>query len=328
MTMEFLETGYPEPSDEYLRPTEFFDYDKPVVADFAAKAIEGATSDKEKAIKAFYAVRDSVRYDPYRITDSARSYSASDVLETGAAYCIPKASLLTAVVRAAGIPSAIGLSDVTNQVPSHPLASPAPALKAKAAMSLSPPPPTVAAASEEAAAAVPHPTAAPTPPSPPSAVDVSPTSLATSVTPAAPATPASPSGLAPSDLAFYAAWKERLVAALKIEGNHMLGGKDAAIVCADANLDRAVPAIAFGAFHNSGQNCAGIERIYVEDGIYDEFTKRLVAATEALRSADDADVREIGPMCNQLQFDIVRDHIADAEAAGSHHYNWKYPHPY
>lgn len=95
-----------------------------------------------------------------------------------------------------------------------------------------------------------------------------------------------------------------------------LGGKDAAIVCADANLDRAVPAIAFGAFHNSGQNCAGIERIYVEDGIYDEFTKRLVAATEALRSADDADVREIGPMCNQLQFDIVRDHIADAEAAG------------
>ena len=116
MTMEFLETGYPEPSDEYLRPTEFFDYDKPVVADFAAKAIEGATSDKEKAIKAFYAVRDSVRYDPYRITDSARSYSASDVLETGAAYCIPKASLLTAVVRAAGIPSAIGLSDVTNHM--------------------------------------------------------------------------------------------------------------------------------------------------------------------------------------------------------------------
>ena len=66
--MEFLETGYPEPSDEYLRPTEFFDYDKPIVADFAAKAIEGATTDKEKAIKAFYAVRDSVRYDPYRIS--------------------------------------------------------------------------------------------------------------------------------------------------------------------------------------------------------------------------------------------------------------------
>ncbi len=95
-----------------------------------------------------------------------------------------------------------------------------------------------------------------------------------------------------------------------------LGGKDAAIVCADADLDRAIPALAFGAFHNSGQNCAGIERVFVEAPIYDEFTQRLVAATEALRTADDADVREIGPMCNQLQYDVVKDHVADAEAAG------------
>jgi acyl-CoA reductase-like NAD-dependent aldehyde dehydrogenase len=96
-----------------------------------------------------------------------------------------------------------------------------------------------------------------------------------------------------------------------------LGGKDAAIVCADANLDRAVPALAFGAFHNSGQNCAGIERIYVESAIYDEFTKRLVAATEALRSSGDQPaVREVGPMCNQLQFDIVLRHLAEAKEAG------------
>ena len=87
--MEFLETGYPEPTDEYLRPTPFLDFDKPVVAEFAAKAIDGAATDKEKAVQAFYAVRDSVRYDPYRITNRAEAYSASDVLETGAAYCIP-----------------------------------------------------------------------------------------------------------------------------------------------------------------------------------------------------------------------------------------------
>ena len=114
--MEFNETGFPEPTDEYLKPTPYFDFDNPAVADFTAKAVEGATTDREKAVKAFYAVRDSIRYDPYRITDRAGAYKASDVLETGAAYCIPKASLLTAVTRAAGIPTAIGLSDVTNHM--------------------------------------------------------------------------------------------------------------------------------------------------------------------------------------------------------------------
>ena len=53
--MEFLETGFPEPSDEYLKPTPYFDYDNPAVADFAAKAVDGAATDKEKAISAFYA---------------------------------------------------------------------------------------------------------------------------------------------------------------------------------------------------------------------------------------------------------------------------------
>jgi transglutaminase-like putative cysteine protease len=114
--MDFLETGYPEPTEQYLRPTPFLDYDKPNVSEFAKKAIYGATTDKEKAVQAFYAVRDTIRYDPYRITNKAAAYSASDVLEIGSAYCIPKASLLAAVTRAAGIPTAIGLSDVTNHM--------------------------------------------------------------------------------------------------------------------------------------------------------------------------------------------------------------------
>ena len=96
-----------------------------------------------------------------------------------------------------------------------------------------------------------------------------------------------------------------------------LGGKDAAIVCADANLDRAVPAIAFGAFHNSGQNCAGIERVYVEAPIYEEFSRRLVAATEQLRSGGAPDLQEVGPMCNQLQFDIVVEHLNEAKSRGA-----------
>lgn len=115
-TMEYLESGYPEPSEEYLKPTAYLDYDNPAVSEFAARAVDGATSDLDKAVKAFYAVRDAIRYDPYRITDSSKAYSASDVLETGAAYCIPKASLLAAVTRYAGIPTGIGLSDVTNHL--------------------------------------------------------------------------------------------------------------------------------------------------------------------------------------------------------------------
>ena len=114
--MEFLETGYPEPSDEYLKPTWFFDYDNPEGAAFAARGIEGATTDRDKAVKAFYAVRDEIRYDPYRISDDPEVYRASNVLSTGAAYCIPKASLLAAVTRYAGIPTGIGLSDVTNHL--------------------------------------------------------------------------------------------------------------------------------------------------------------------------------------------------------------------
>ena len=114
--MEFLKSGYPNETKTYLQPTPFFDFNTPIVAKFAAEAVKGASNEKERAIKAFYAVRDGVRYDPYRIVDDKNAYCASNVLEIGGAVCIPKASLLTAVARAVGIPSAIGLSDVTNHM--------------------------------------------------------------------------------------------------------------------------------------------------------------------------------------------------------------------
>ena len=77
--MEFLETGYPENTEAYLQTTQYFDFDNPLVAEFAEKAVHGANTDKEKAIKAFYAVRDGVRYDPYRIIDDPQAYTASEV---------------------------------------------------------------------------------------------------------------------------------------------------------------------------------------------------------------------------------------------------------
>jgi acyl-CoA reductase-like NAD-dependent aldehyde dehydrogenase len=96
-----------------------------------------------------------------------------------------------------------------------------------------------------------------------------------------------------------------------------LGGKDAAIVCSDANLERSARGIAWGAFHNSGQNCAAIERVYVEADIYDEFLARLADATSSLRTEGDAEVVEVGPLCTAQQFALVSAQLEQAIARGA-----------
>ena len=73
-------------------------------------------TDREVAVALFYAVRDRIRYDPYRITFDGNAYHASAVIEAGFGWCIPKAGVLAACARAVGIPSAIGLADVVNHL--------------------------------------------------------------------------------------------------------------------------------------------------------------------------------------------------------------------
>ncbi len=96
-----------------------------------------------------------------------------------------------------------------------------------------------------------------------------------------------------------------------------LGGKDAAIVCTDAALDRTAAGIAWGAFHNTGQNCAGIERVYVEDLVYDDFVAKLKEVTEGLRTSGDPATVEVGPLCNANQMRIVQEQLDAAVAAGA-----------
>jgi acyl-CoA reductase-like NAD-dependent aldehyde dehydrogenase len=96
-----------------------------------------------------------------------------------------------------------------------------------------------------------------------------------------------------------------------------LGGKDAAIVCADADLDRTAAGVAWGAFHNTGQNCAAIERVYVEDVVHDAFVEKLRAETARLRTGGDPETAEIGPLCNARQFAIVESHVRDAVQRGA-----------
>jgi len=95
-----------------------------------------------------------------------------------------------------------------------------------------------------------------------------------------------------------------------------LGGKDAAIVCRDADLQRSAAGIAWGAFHNSGQNCAAIERVYVEDDIYDDFLVALSEATAKLRTEGDPDTVEVGPLCTAQQFSLVTAQLEQAIARG------------
>lgn len=83
-----------------------------------AYALEHAkgSSDLERAVALYYAVRDGFRYDPYRIDLSHHGMLASTVLEIGVGWCVPKAALLTAVCRAAGIPARLGYADVRNHL--------------------------------------------------------------------------------------------------------------------------------------------------------------------------------------------------------------------
>lgn len=98
-----------------------------------------------------------------------------------------------------------------------------------------------------------------------------------------------------------------------------LGGKDAAVVLADADLDRAVPGIAWGALFNSGQACISVERVYVEASVYEEFVARLTDHVSALRQGRDGRGYEadIGPMTTAAQREIVTAHVSSALASGA-----------
>ncbi|KUL27851.1 aldehyde dehydrogenase family protein [Actinoplanes awajinensis] len=103
----------------------------------------------------------------------------------------------------------------------------------------------------------------------------------------------------------------RTLTPLVVEG----GGKDAMIVAADADLDAAAEAAAFGAFGNAGQTCAGVERIYVERPVQAAFLSRLAAIAEGLRPGDQ-DLSPYGRMTTPEQPEIVRRHVRDAVARG------------
>jgi acyl-CoA reductase-like NAD-dependent aldehyde dehydrogenase len=99
-----------------------------------------------------------------------------------------------------------------------------------------------------------------------------------------------------------------------------LGGNDAMIVCADADIDRAVEGALWGGFVNAGQFCIAVERVYVEDPVYDEFVAKLVSRTAELRVGMDTEKHfsaDVGSLATKQQLDIVSRHVDDALSKGA-----------
>jgi acyl-CoA reductase-like NAD-dependent aldehyde dehydrogenase len=107
-----------------------------------------------------------------------------------------------------------------------------------------------------------------------------------------------------------------------------LGGKDPMLVLEGANLERAANAAVWGAMLNAGQTCTSVERVYVEQSVFDEFVDKVAAKVRALRqgpsSASGADGRaalpgtvDVGAVIFPHQLDIIEEHVRDAVEKGA-----------
>ena len=97
-----------------------------------------------------------------------------------------------------------------------------------------------------------------------------------------------------------------------------LGGKDSLIVLEDADMERATSAASFGAFMHQGQVCMSVEKVLVQERIYDEFMQGFVARASKLKTGNVADKSNvIGPLINDRQAARVKHQLEDAKAKGA-----------
>jgi transglutaminase-like putative cysteine protease len=104
----------------YLKATPTIEAAHARIIGAARNVTRGCSSDEEKAVKLFYFVRDSIRYNIYMISVFIEDFKASRILEWGKGYCVQKAVLLAALGRAVGIPSRLVFAKIRNhKVPAH-----------------------------------------------------------------------------------------------------------------------------------------------------------------------------------------------------------------
>jgi hypothetical protein len=99
---------------KYLKPTWFVDGDHPTVLEKALALTASCADDRERAVALFDFVRDQIAYNPYGPIRERERYKASATLERGYGYCIQKATLLAALLRAVHIPAALIFADIQN----------------------------------------------------------------------------------------------------------------------------------------------------------------------------------------------------------------------
>lgn len=102
--------------DALIAPTATIESTHPAMIDFVRRHAADRTSDVERAVSLFYAVRDGFRYDPYQIDLSIDGMRASTTLGNRHGWCVSKAVLLAAACRAIQIPARLGFADVRNHL--------------------------------------------------------------------------------------------------------------------------------------------------------------------------------------------------------------------
>ncbi len=101
---------------QYLQASQFINSDHPSIIEAARANSKADCSNTENAVSLYYFVRDTIRYNAYSASVSRESLHASTTLAAGESWCVPKAVLMAALCRAAGIPSRVGFADVRNHL--------------------------------------------------------------------------------------------------------------------------------------------------------------------------------------------------------------------
>jgi transglutaminase-like putative cysteine protease len=100
----------------YTLPSTCIDSDHPEIQALVQRLVNPADSALDTAIAIYSWVRDEIRYNPYALSNDITGFRASQTLQLGEGWCVPKAILLAAMCRACGIPARLGFADVRNHL--------------------------------------------------------------------------------------------------------------------------------------------------------------------------------------------------------------------
>lgn len=107
--------------EKYILPTYYINSDSPVVLDFAEAVLSAEMDQRQQAIALYYAVRDGIRYNPYRMSSNKEEYRASWIIQEGEGFCVQKSIVLAALLRSRGVPCRLGYANVRNHLSSKQL---------------------------------------------------------------------------------------------------------------------------------------------------------------------------------------------------------------